>query len=78
MDPNKAPREDGISNKILLQILQQWKRAKLILIVKLRKDTSSDVLKFRPISLLKTGRKVLEKLLTDRIMHHMHSNNLMN
>jgi len=36
-----------------------------------------DPSKYRPISLLNIGGKVLEKLLINRINHHMYKNNLM-
>ena len=54
-----------------------WKRAKIIPIVKPGKETSDDISKCRPISLINTAAKVLEKVLINRIMHHMYSNNLM-
>ena len=34
--------------------------------------------KYRPISLLNTAAKVLDKVLINSIMHHVYSNNLMN
>ena len=37
-----------------------------------------DVSKYRPISLINVGGKVLEKILINRIMHYIYSNNLMN
>ena len=37
-----------------------------------------DVSKFRPIRLLNTGGKVLEKVLINRINHHIHSHDFMN
>lgn len=57
---------------------KQWKRATIVPIVKPGKERSSEVTKFRPISLLNTGGKVLEKLLIDRIMHYAYSRHLMN
>jgi hypothetical protein len=42
------------------------------------KEKSTEVSKFRPISLINVGGKVLEKLLINRIMHHIHGNGLMN
>ena len=48
----------------------RWKRARVIPIVKPGKDTSDEVSKFRPISLLNVGGKVLEKVLINRINHH--------
>ena len=55
-----------------------WKRAKLVPIVKPGKETCEDMTKYRPISLLNTAAKVLEKVLISRIMYHVYSNNLMN
>ena len=43
-----------------------------------RKEGSQEIKKFRPISLLDIGRKVLEKALINRINHHMYSNGYMN
>jgi hypothetical protein len=37
-----------------------------------------EVSKFRPISLINVGEKVLEKMLINRIMPHIYSNNLLN
>lgn len=54
-----------------------WKRAKILPIVKPGKENSMEVSKFRPISLLNTEGKVLEKLLINRINHHVFSNNLL-
>jgi len=54
-----------------------WKKAKIIQIVKPGKETSDSISKYRPISLINTAAKVLEKVLINRIMHHMYSNNLM-
>jgi hypothetical protein len=55
-----------------------WKSANLIPLVKSGKDTCEDMTKYRPISLLNTAAKVLEKVLISMIMHHVYSNNLMN
>jgi len=57
---------------------KRWKIAKLIPIVKPRRENSDDVSKFRPISLLNTGGKVLEKLLINRINHHVFTDDIMN
>jgi hypothetical protein len=57
---------------------KRWKTAKLIPIVKPGKENSDDVSKFRPISLLNTGEKVLEKLLISRINHHVFVRDTMN
>jgi hypothetical protein len=45
--------------------------------VKPGKENSDEVFKFRPISLLNTGGKMLEKLLINRIKHHVFSHDLM-
>jgi hypothetical protein len=37
-----------------------------------------EVSKFRPISLINVGGKVLEKILINRITHYLHNNNLLN
>jgi hypothetical protein len=55
----------------------KWKRAKLITIIKPGKENSDDVSKFRSISLLNIGGKVLEKVLLNRINHHVFSHDLM-
>ena len=56
----------------------RWKRAKLIPITKSGKENSKYVSKFHPISLLNKGGKVLEKVLINRISHHVFSHDLMN
>jgi hypothetical protein len=50
-----------------------WKKAKIIPITKTDTQNSQDVTKYRPISLLNTGGKILEKVLINRINHHIHS-----
>ena len=57
---------------------KRWKRAKLIPTVKPGKETCEDMTKYRPISLLNTAAKVLEKELTSRIIHHVYTNKLLN
>jgi len=57
---------------------ERWKREKLIPNTKPGKENSEDVSKFRPINILNTGGKVLEKVLTNRINHHIYSHDLMN
>ena len=52
----------------------RWKRAKLIPIIKPGCEKSHEVSKYRPISLLNVGGKVLEKLLINRINHHLFTN----
>ena len=56
----------------------RWKRTKLVPITKLGKDNSEDVTKFRLISLINTGWKILEKLFINGINHHVFSHNSMN
>ena len=55
-----------------------WKIAKLIPITEPGKENNEEVSKFRPISLLNIGGKALEKVLINRINHHVFSHDLMN
>lgn len=57
---------------------KRWKRAKTVPIIKYWKENSSQVSKFRPISLISTGGKMLENALINGIMHHANTNNLLN
>jgi hypothetical protein len=57
---------------------KKWKKVKIIPTTKPGKENSTEVSKFRPISLINVGGKFLEKMLINRIMHHVHTNNLMN
>jgi len=57
---------------------QRWKKALVIPITKPVKTESEEATKFRPISLLDTGGKVLEKLLVNRINIHLYSRGHMN
>ena len=57
---------------------KSWKRAKPIPITKSGKENSDKVSKFRPISLLNLGGKVLEKVLINRINYHVVSQDFMN
>jgi hypothetical protein len=57
---------------------KKWKKGKIIPITKPCKENSTEVSKFRPTSLINVGGKVLEKILINRIMHHVYSNNLLN
>jgi len=75
MDKTKAPEEDGITSDILncaFSLLPQstmalrtacfprrWKTAIIIPIIKPGKETSNDIAKYRPISLISTLAKVL-------------------
>jgi hypothetical protein len=56
----------------------QWKRSVIIPIVKPGKEGSTEPTKYRPISLLNVGSKVLEKLLIDGINHHIYYHRLLN
>jgi hypothetical protein len=56
----------------------RWKRATLIPITKPGKENSDEISEVRPISLLNTGGKVLEKVLISRINHHVFSHDFMN
>jgi hypothetical protein len=55
-----------------------WKIAKVIPITKPGKEGSEDPSKYRPISLLNTEGKVVEKLLIQRIMHHAYTTEALN
>jgi hypothetical protein len=57
---------------------EEVENAKIISITKPGKETSMEASKFRPISLINVGEKVLEKSLTNRITHRVYSNDLMN
>jgi len=57
---------------------KQWKRSIILPIAKPGKEGCKEVNKCRPISLLNVGGKVIEKLLIDRINHHVYSNSLLN
>lgn len=56
----------------------RWKRAKVIPVTKPGKENSDEVSKFRPISLLNIGGKILEKVLINRINHHANSHDFLN
>ena len=57
---------------------KKWKTLRIIPITKPGKENIKDVSKYRPISLINVGGKVLEKILINRIMHYMYSNNVLN
>ena len=57
---------------------QNWKRAKIVPIIKSVKEDTNEVTKFRRFSFLNVAGKVLEKILINRIMHHIYTNNTMN
>jgi len=48
-------------------------KAVIIPIIKTGQEGSEEVSKYRPISLLDTGGKVLEKIMINRINHHVYS-----
>ena len=54
----------------------RWKKAKIIQVVKPGKENVQ--YKYRLISLINVGGKVIEKLLIIRIMHYLYNKNLMN
>ena len=57
---------------------EKWKIAKVLMIVKPGREESSDPSMYRPISLLNTEGKILEKLLIKRIPHHLHKTDALN
>jgi hypothetical protein len=57
---------------------QKWKHSVIIPIVKPGKEECNDVSKYRPISLINIGGKLLERLMIDRILFHIYSNDLFN
>jgi hypothetical protein len=61
-----------------LYFAKRWKRARITPLTKPGKEYCNDTSKYRPIILLNIGRKVLEKLLTSRIMYYLNSNDLLN
>jgi hypothetical protein len=57
---------------------ETWKIAKVLPIAKPGREDCLDPSKYRPISLLNTEGKVLEKLLIKRIMHHLYKTEFLN
>jgi hypothetical protein len=57
---------------------EKWKVAKVLMITKLGRKEASDPSMYRPISLLNTEGKILEKLLIKRIMHHLYKTEALN
>jgi hypothetical protein len=55
-----------------------WKRARIIPLTKPGKENCNDASKYRPISLLNVGGKVLERLLSNIIIHFLYINDLLN
>ena len=70
----------AIYNKCLKEGVfpKRWKTAKIIPNVKPGKEVSDEASKSRPISLLASGGKVFEKLLINRINHHVYTRGHMN
>lgn len=56
----------------------RWKRSVIIPIIKHGKTETHSVTKYRPISLLNINGKILEKLMINRIEHHINSRKLFN
>jgi hypothetical protein len=72
---NKFPRlVTAIYNQCLKRgcFPRRWKTEKIIPITNAGKENSMEPSKYRPISLLNIGGNVLEKLLINRINHHMY------
>jgi len=49
-------------------------KSSIVPIIKQGKEDIRDASKYRPISLLNVAGKVLDKLMINRILHHVHSN----
>jgi len=56
---------------------ERWKKAKIIPNLKPCTQTWEEVTKYRPISLLNVGVKILEMALINRINHYMYSTELL-
>jgi hypothetical protein len=59
-----------------LSLKKKWKYSVIIPIIKSGKEGCNDVSKYRPISLINIGGKRLERLMIDRILFHIYSNDL--
>jgi hypothetical protein len=57
---------------------ERWLKAIIIPITKPGQQNSKDVIKYRPISLLNVGLRILEKALINRINHHIYSTEFLN
>jgi hypothetical protein len=57
---------------------EKCKRAKVLTIAKPEIEEASDPSMYRPISLLNTEGKILEKLLIKRIQHHLYTTDALN
>ena len=57
---------------------KKWKHSVIIPNINLGREVYNETSKYRPISLINIGGKLLKKLMIDRIMFHRHSNDLFN
>jgi len=57
---------------------ERWKKAKIIPIMKPGTQMCEEVTKYRLISLLNVGVKILERALINRINHYMYSTEFLN
>jgi len=57
---------------------ERWKKAKIIPIMKPGTQTCEEVTKYRPISLLNVGGKILERALINRLNHYKYSMEFLN
>jgi len=57
---------------------ENWKRAKILPIIKPGKEYNTDPSKYRPFSQLNTEAKILEKLLIRRICHYLYKTEFLN
>ena len=64
-----------VYNKCLKEgcFTKQWKKSSIVPIIKPGKEENRDASKYRPINLLNVADKVLDKLMIDRILHHVHT-----
>jgi hypothetical protein len=56
---------------------ERWKIAKIIPTIKPGAENSMDPSQYRPISLLNVGGNIIEKLLINRINHHVYKPDLL-
>ena len=56
----------------------KWKTAKILMIERTGREADPDPTNYRPISLLNTESKILEKLLIKRIIHHFNRTETLN
>jgi len=53
---------------------ETMEKSSIVPIIKQGKEEARDASKYRPINLLSVAGKVLDKIMIDRILHHVHSN----